>query len=172
MDRGLVHIYYGEGKGKTTAAIGLTIRALGAGMKVLFCQFLKGRDTSEINILSALNGIDILRAPSPKKFTFQMNTEELTSLKEDNNNTLDQIIRLASMYDMVVLDEGIGAYSKNLLDSDKLLEFIDSKPLCEIVLTGRGPDEDLLSRGDYISKIVKTCHPYDKGIPSRVGIER
>ncbi|MEG1415671.1 MAG: cob(I)yrinic acid a,c-diamide adenosyltransferase [Clostridium sp.] len=172
MNRGLIHIYHGDGKGKTTAAIGLTIRCLGAGFKVLFCQFLKGQDTSEMNILLSLDGIDVKRAPSPKKFTFQMNSEELERLREDNNRFLDDIINNLQGYNMLVLDEVIGAYNKNLLDRERLLELLDSKRNCEIVLTGRDPDNELISRGDYVSEIKKIKHPYDKGIPSRIGIER
>ncbi|MEF9952081.1 MAG: cob(I)yrinic acid a,c-diamide adenosyltransferase [Clostridium sp.] len=172
MNRGLIHIYYGEGKGKTTSAIGLTIRGLGAGYRVLFCQFLKGQDTSEMNILKNLNNLDILRAPSPKKFTFQMDDNELNILRGDNNATLEKIIAASKDYNMVVLDEAIGAYDKGLLDREKLLDFLDSNSQCEIVLTGRGASSELLSRGDYISEIHKINHPYDRGIPSRVGIER
>ncbi|KMT21848.1 cob(I)yrinic acid a,c-diamide adenosyltransferase [Clostridium cylindrosporum] len=176
MERqGLVHIYCGDGKGKTTASIGLIIRALGSGMKVVFLQFLKNSPTSELNILSYLDNLTILRGKQGNVFSFSMTDEEKRLSTEIHNNNLKRAIEIAMSLqcDMLVLDEVIGAYNRNLVDKDMLLEFLDRKPsTLEVVLTGRGPDANLTDRADYISEIKKIKHPFDMGISARVGIER
>ena len=148
MERGLIHIYCGDGKGKTTAAIGLSVRAAGSGMRVLFVQFLKKAETSELNILTKLPQITVLR-PS-----------------EDESWTDTQA-------DLLVLDEAIGAYNRGAIDRTKLLAFLKHKPeSLEVEMTGRNPPGELIDLADYVSEIKKIKHPFDSGIRARTGIEK
>ena len=102
--KGLVHIYCGDGKGKTTTSVGLTIRAAGSGKKVLFYQFLKDNSSSERNILEKVPGITLVRGREMQKFTFQMNEQELDELRIYNNEMLDKLFEMAKDYDMLVMD--------------------------------------------------------------------
>ena len=171
--RGLIHLYCGDGKGKTTCSMGLSIRAAGSGKKILLHQFLKSNDSSELNILKTLANVTILPSIPTKKWTFQMNEEELEALHRQNDSMLDQIMAMAADYDMIVLDESLYAMDKNLLTEEKMLTFMKEKPASlELVLTGRNPSQAVQDQADYISEICKRKHPFDKGIASRVGIEK
>lgn len=170
--RGLVHIYCGDGKGKTTTSVGLTVRAAGSGKKVLFHQFLKDNSSSERAILDKQPGITIIPGREMQKFTFQMNAEELNELREYNNAMLDKLFEMAKDYDMLVMDESVYSIDKDLLDEEKLIKHLEEKPFSlEVVLTGRNPSQALMDHADYISEIKKVKHPFDKGISSRMGIE-
>lgn len=171
--QGLIHIYHGEGKGKTTAAVGLCIRALGRGQRVLFVQFLKAWDSGELHILSQLNHIQILRGKPSGKFTFQMNAAEKAECLQAHNKLWAEIAEhLQQSVDLLVLDEILGAYSHNLLDKAQILDFLQNKPpQLEVVMTGRNPAPELLELADYISEIKKIRHPFDKGVSARVGVE-
>ena len=170
--KGLNHIYCGDGKGKTTAAMGLAVRAAGNGLRVLILQFLKNGKTGELASLEQLENITVLRGKGGMKFTFKMNEEDKAETLRVHTENLQTVIEQAEGYDLVVLDEAIGACGCGLLDIQQLLRFLDSKPeKLEVVLTGRNPAQALLDRADYISEIKKIRHPYDKGIPARKGIE-
>ena len=161
----MLHIYYGNGKGKTTAAVGLAVRAAGSGMKTAFIQFLKNGTSSEITSLRSL-GIRVNSAVSCTKFTFQMN--------EEHNALIDEAAALVGDgFQLLVLDEFIGAYGKLLLDRDKAAELLDKaeRAGCEIVLTGRDPAPELTERADYLTEMCAVRHPYEKGIAARIGIE-
>ncbi len=169
----MLHIYYGNGKGKTTAAVGLAVRAAGSGMKTAFIQFLKYGTSSEITSRRSL-GIRVSSAVSCTKFTFQMNEEELRQLKEEHNALIDEAAALVGEgLQLLVLDEFIGAYGKLLLDRDKAAELLDKaeRAGCEIVLTGRDPAPELTERADYLTEMCAVRHPYEKGIAARIGIE-
>ena len=170
--KGLVHIYCGDGKGKTTTSVGLTVRAAGSGKKVLFYQFLKDNSSSERAILDKQSGITIIPGKEMQKFTFQMNAEELNELREYNNDMLDKLFEMAKDYDMLVMDESVYSIDKDLLDEEKLIKHLEEKPFSlEVVLTGRNPSQALMEHADYISEIKKVKHPFDKGVSSRMGIE-
>lgn len=172
---GLIHIYCGDGKGKTTAALGLSIRAAGAGFKVFILQFLKNRDTSELDSLRLIPNIEIIRGKESNLFTFSMTEEQKIKSKEIHIKNFEIAKRIAfnGECDVLVLDEVIGAYNRNLLDREDLLNFLDNKPEnLEVIMTGRNPDEELIKRADYVSEIQKIKHPFDKGIGSRKGIEK
>lgn len=173
--KGLIHIYCGDGKGKTTASIGLIIRALGSGMKVIFLQMLKNSPTSELKTLESLEGLTVLRGKAGKLFTFSMTEEERKLSREIHNDNLKNAIEKikSENVDMLVIDECIGAYNMDLVDKKLLLDFIDNKPEhLEVVLTGRNPSEELINRAHYVSEIKKIKHPYDIGIVAREGIEK
>lgn len=170
--KGLVHIYCGDGKGKTTTSVGLTIRAAGSGKKVLFYQFLKDNSSSERNILEKVPGITLVRGREMQKFTFQMNEQELDELRIYNNEMLDKLFEMAKDYDMLVMDESVYAIKSNLLDEEKLITHLEEKPVgLEVVLAGRNPSQKLMDHADYVSEIQKVKHPFDHGVSSRVGIE-
>lgn len=170
---GCVHIYCGNGKGKTTCGMGLTIRAAGSGKKVLLHQFLKGNDSSERKILEGIPNITVVPGIPQKKFTFSMNEEELNALREQNNKMFDYLASVAGEYDMLVMDEAVYALSEGLLSEDKVIAFLENRPAgLEVVMMGRNPSERLMEHADYVSEINKVKHPFDRGLSSRIGIER
>lgn len=174
-DGGLIHIYCGDGKGKTTAAIGLAVRCLGHGNHVLFVQFLKSRVTGELKTLSMLPNIDIMRGKETKKFTFQMNDEEKAEVKLEHLTLFSEVKRrcIDENPDLLILDEVIGACNTGVFDKDVLIEFLKSKPQeLEVVLTGRNPASEFIELADYVSEICKRKHPFNRGIPARTGVER
>ncbi len=171
---GLIHIYCGDGKGKTTAAVGLGVRAAGCGMKVLMLQFLKNPISSEFIALKNIPEITVVNCNLNSKFTFQMNKDELKALCKANNEMLNDAIKSIDdgKYDMLILDEVLDAYNIEVIDKNALEEFIKNKPKSlELVLTGRNPSETMKECADYISFIEKKKHPFDKGISARKGIE-
>ena len=173
-DLGLVHIYCGEGKGKTTCSVGLTVRACGYGLHVLFMQFLKSGASSELKILRELPGIEVLGTKPIKKFSFQMTEEEKAETRAVSQKEVEDMLQMIQNdhYDMVVLDEALGAIEAGLLDGQVIVDFLKDRPeKLEVVLTGRYPTPELEELADYVSRIDKVKHPYDKGIPARAGIE-
>jgi len=173
---GLVHIYTGEGKGKTTAAIGLGIRACGRGLKVLMAQFLKGTETGEIPALKRLEpGFTLYRADcSFSKFTWEMSPEELKKAGEIQNGIFQYMKKAAfsGEWDVIILDEIMAAVNQKFLSKDEVIEFIRNKPdNVELVLTGRDAPAEFIELADYVSEISAVKHPMDKGIFAREGIE-
>ena len=153
----MLHVYYGDGKGKTTAAIGLAVRALGCGQTVCLVQFLKGRGTGEVDFLEKTPGITILRGKTASCFTFQMNEAQKAECAQ----------RQAEIF-----DEGLDAVRLGFLPEDALRELTRQTALAaEVVVTGRGPAPWLLEAADYVTHMVKEKHPYDRGISARRGVE-
>lgn len=172
---GLVHIYCGDGKGKTTAAVGLAVRCAGRGNKVLLVQFLKSRDSGELYSLAKLPDIEVMRGKESKKFTFQMNEEEKHALLIEHNKMFEQVLAKIKNggYSLLILDEVIGALNAKVFEMQKLTEFLRHKPEnLEVVLTGRNPAPELVEIADYVSEMRKVKHPMDKGIMAREGIEK
>ncbi len=173
--KGLTHIYTGDGKGKTTAAIGLGVRACGRGLKVLMVQFLKGTPTGEMFSLKALEpGFVLYRGTQTTKFTWEMNEEEKVQAAAEQQRIFEfaQNAAIKGKCDLLILDEVLGAVSSGMLEEDCLLEFVKNKPNgLELVLTGRGAMPELVGQADYVSEIHAVRHPADKGINGRKGIE-
>ncbi len=172
---GLIHMYCGDGKGKTTAAVGLAVRCAGRGNKVLLVQFLKSRDSGELYSLAKLPDIEIMRGKESKKFTFQMNEEEKHALLIEHNKMFEQVLAKIKNggYSLLILDEVIGALNAKVFEMPKLIEFLRHKPEnLEVVLTGRNPAPELVEIADYVSEMRKVKHPMDKGIMAREGIEK
>lgn len=173
--KGLVHIYTGDGKGKTTAAVGLGVRACGRGLRVLMVQFLKGAETGEIHSLKMLEpGFVLHRAEEIKKFTWNMNEAELRRAAEIQQGILNYAAdaSLTGNWDIIILDEVMGALATGMLKLGDIIRFIEEKPGgLELVLTGRNAPPELLALADYISEIKALRHPMEKGIPARIGIE-
>lgn len=173
--KGLVHIYCGDGKGKTTCGMGLCIRAAGAGLKVLIFQFMKDNSTSERNVMDQVSGITLLKGPNQEKFSFQMTREEKEEHRLFYSQKLEWIFRKASReaYDILFLDEVLYAIRAGLLPEEELLEKLDHRPEgLEVILTGQGLSEELLRRADYVTEMKKIKHPFDRGVIARIGIER
>lgn len=174
MKKGLIHIYCGDGKGKTTCAIGLSVRAAGSGMKVLVARFLKTEKSGELNSLAQIDNIDVL--PSEKNFgwSFQMTDQEKENARKTCSELLTSAFKTAISggYDLLVLDEIIATNNLNFVNENVLLDYLKGKPAnLEVVMTGREPTENLLKVADYVSVINKEKHPYDKGVNARKGIE-
>lgn len=173
--KGLIHIYTGDGKGKTTAAIGLGIRACGRGFKVLMVQFLKGADTGEIYTLKRLEPDFLLyKGIELRKFTWNMNEEELREAARVQQDIFNYAVDAAMCggWDMVILDEILGAVGTGMVDIKDVMRFIEEKPdNFELVLTGRNAPSELVELADYVSEIKAVKHPMEKGIPARRGIE-
>ncbi len=171
---GLVHIYCGDGKGKTTASLGLALRASGCGMKVLILQFLKGYDSSELFSLNKLDNVYLLKAQDNNKFVFQMSELEKLELFENQTKRLKECINKVKEenFDLLILDEILGALETNSVDEDILKKFILNKPKnLELVLTGRHADKFYIDNADYVSRISAEKHPFNQGVKARKGIE-
>lgn len=172
---GLIHLYEGDGKGKTTAAVGLSVRCAGNGGSVLFTQFLKDGTSGEISVLKKIPQITVFSATEKFGFTFRMTEEEKKAAVAYYTNYLKEIGQLVRKehYDLLVLDEAVGACSSGMIKEEELLSFLDHRPDgLEVVLTGRNPSAALRERSDYDSEIRKEKHPFDRGITGRDGIER
>lgn len=172
---GLIHIYCGDGKGKTTAGMGLCMRAAGCGCKVLLYQFMKNNRTNERKILEKVENVTIIDGLEEEKFSFRMTEEEKAQRRIFYAQQLKAVTDKAAAeeYDVLFLDEVIYTIGAGLLDEQPLLDFLDHKPEhLEVILTGQGPDEELVRRADYVSEICMRKHPFQKGMPARDGIER
>ena len=174
MMEGLVQIYTGNGKGKTTAALGLGIRAYGCGLKVLLVRFLKGSNSGELELLQTLGTNFEVRSSNTNKFTNNMNAEELGDTKQAQQELLDYVMAvcLRGEKDLIILDEVMAAIHHDFLALKTVTQFIQEKPNnVELVLTGRNAPPELIALADYVSEIQAVKHPFTKGIPARCGIE-
>ena len=174
----MIHLYTGDGKGKTTAAIGLFIRAAGWDQQVCFAQFMKGNDTGELHLLKSLPGVTILRSEKNFGFYSSMSESDKEELIEIHNRILDRILELVERRNcqLVILDEITYPVNWGLLDIEKLkrlLAFgkqgVDQET--ELVLTGRSAQDFLSDMADYGTEMRCVRHPYEKGTGARKGIE-
>lgn len=169
-----IHIYCGDGKGKTTAAAGLAVRAAGWGKRVLITRFLKTDNSGEVKSLGRLPEITV--TPCERSFGFfsKMSEEQKAEAEVYYSllleNTLDQAAK--GVVDLLILDEILAVCNFGLVKEKRVLEFLISRPeALEVVLTGRNPSEQLMEAADYVSEIKKIKHPYDRGLMARRGIE-
>ena len=173
LERGLVQVYTGNGKGKTTAAVGQAVRARGRGLNVYVIQFLKKYDSSGEQVALRELGVDIKCFGG--NYAFQRLTQkEVKIAKEFFEKIIDEIANEIEQkhYDLVILDEVNLLIRGNLLDKERLVEFIKNKPRnTELILTGRGADKEIIELADLVTRCVKIKHPYDKKIKARLGIE-
>ncbi len=168
MEQGLVHLYWGEGKGKTTAAMGLALRALGRGLCVQVVQFLKSGESGELEPLRRL-GAEV-HSGACEKFVFQMSRQERQAVREAHNAAL--MAALKSPCDLLVLDEACAASQLELVDDVLLKRAVLERPQgCEVVLTGRDPAQWMQNAADYSIEMRCHKHPFERGIPAREGIE-
>ncbi|HWR24534.1 MAG TPA: cob(I)yrinic acid a,c-diamide adenosyltransferase [Feifaniaceae bacterium] len=175
MKRGLTHVYYGDGKGKTTAALGLGLRAWGAGLRVVLVQFLKDFPTGELKALEALEGFAVLRGKAPGKlFSRDMSGEEKRLTKAVHDANLERAAALVNegKCDLLILDEALDALRLGLLEETVFRRLVCEKPEgLELVVTGHAAEGWVLEHADYVTELIKRKHPYDKGVPARKGIE-
>ena len=174
-DKGLTHIYYGDGKGKTTAALGLALRAAGCGKAVVIVQFLKDWNCGELSSLALLPNVTIFRGKaSGGVFVRDMSEEQKAETKNIHDDNLRKALELQKngLCDLLILDEAIDAYKLGVLDAGLFESLLDEKPdALELVVTGHDADARLLEWADYVTEMVKRKHPYDLGVAARRGIE-
>ena len=178
MEKGFVHIYTGDGKGKTTAAFGLALRAAGHGARVLIYQFLKpsSLDLGERGALKkGIEGITVKALDEPwDMFETMGNTPALDRVKKAISRTLREIETAAheKYYDVIILDEIVFCYSRELVSLDDIRRVIEHREKgVEIVLTGRGATKKLIDMADLVTEMVPIKHPFEKGVQARKGIE-
>lgn len=170
----MIHLYTGEGKGKTTAAMGLALRMAGRGRKVMIAQFLKSSNSGERFALAKLPGICLLDVPEKVKFTFQMDEQDRREAAARFEGLLSDCERglKNGSADLVVLDEVCAAVNAGLLNEGQVTALMDQYGRkAELVLTGRNPVQAFLDRADYVTEMKAVRHPYEKGISAREGVE-
>lgn len=169
MDKGLMHLYWGDGKGKTTAAMGLAVRALGQGFKVTVVQFLKSGTSGELESLRTL-GATVYSGKMGNHFFSKMSPEEQSENRKLYLSFLNKIMESTS--DLLIMDEACGAWEYDLVDRDLLRRVVECRPAGqEMVLTGRHPADWMIDQADYITEMRCHRHPYEQGIVARKGVE-
>lgn len=170
LEVGYVHVYTGNGKGKTTAALGLTLRALCAGKKVFIGQFIKGMNYSELKIVDYFKEVEIVQF-GKNCFINGKPTEEDIRLAEEGLKKSKEAI-FSGKYDIVILDEINVALHYGLLKLEDVLDIIHHKPTStELILTGRYAPKEIIDTADLVTEMVEVKHYYSKGILARLGIE-
>ena len=170
--RGYVQVYTGDGKGKTTAAIGLAVRAVGAGLKVFLGQFVKGMDYSELKSLERFASQMKVKQYGRAEFVHNEPKEADFAAARSGYEEIKGIIK-SGQYDLVILDEANIAVYFKLLSVEDLLALIDEKPeSVELVFTGRKADPKLIERADLVTEMKEIKHYYSEGLLARKGIEK
>ena len=168
----MLHIYCGDGKGKTTCAMGLAARSAGHGRRVVIAQFLKSGNSGERVTLGALPNVTCLPVPETMKFVFTMNEQEKAETRAQMTGDFLHAAELAKEADLLVLDELCSAISTGMVSLEEVLAFLDDCPEgLEVVITGRDPAPELQERADYITEMRKIKHPFDRGVSAREAIE-
>ncbi|GAA0085100.1 cob(I)yrinic acid a,c-diamide adenosyltransferase [Clostridium sp. MB05] len=175
LDKGLVQVYTGNGKGKTTAAIGQGMRAYGNGLKIYMLQFLKGGPTGELKTIDELGeNFELFRFEKPRDFVWNLNEKEKEELKleikEGYKFILDTIRN--NKCDVLIIDEIMGVLYNKFLTVEEVLYIIDNKPTnMELILTGRDIPEEILRKSDLVTEMKCIKHYFEKGVDARKGIE-
>jgi cob(I)alamin adenosyltransferase len=170
LDKGYVQIYTGDGKGKTTAAIGLATRMAGAGGKVFIVRFMKGRPSSEYEALGKLDNVQFESFGSTN-FVYDVPAHEDGAMAMDGLARAEAVI-CGGDYDLVILDEINNALDLELVPCTEVERLIRQKPAhVELVLTGRAAKPSILELADLVTEMTCIRHYYDSGVPSRKGIE-
>ncbi|SET48090.1 cob(I)alamin adenosyltransferase [[Clostridium] aminophilum] len=193
---GLVHLYCGDGKGKSTAAAGLALRMAGCGKQAVICRFLKNDCSGEAEALSRTENVVVIPAAGDFGFTWNMTPEVKAEAARANRSmfrnaveTVDSLLQKVDRSEnavddaltgrddlsaevLLVLDEACAAVNTGMIPLEELTGFLDRRPAgLEVVLTGRNPAEELVVRADYMTEFRKRKHPYDRGIRARNGVE-
>ncbi len=172
--KGLIHIYTGDGKGKTTAAIGLAVRAVGAGKRVLFIQFFKedGVRSGELEFFrKTASSIELIRSNCRHPMFTKARTDR-AAVEKALRETFDAARARARDFDLLVLDEIMPAINGGWIAFDELVTFLERRPEgLEVVLTGRDALPELVKMADYVTEMLKIKHPFDAGTGAREGIE-
>jgi cob(I)alamin adenosyltransferase len=171
LKKGYIHVYTGSGKGKTTAAIGLGIRATGDGLRVLMIQFMKGRRYSELDALEQVKNFQVLQFGRDEFVSKQKPEQVDIDLARKGFAYAKEAVQKGT-YDVIILDELNVAVDYGLIALDDVLHLLDDKPeSLELVLTGRCASPEIIKHADVVSEILEIKHPYQKGVLSRKGID-
>ena len=171
MEKGYIHVYTGPGKGKTTAALGLGLRAAGAGLKVHMIQFMKGRRYSELDVIENLDNFTFSQH-GRDEFVSKKNPEQvdIDLAQEGFAQAKDAILK--SKYDLLILDELNVVVDFNLVKIDDVIKIIEQKPeKLELVLTGRYAHPEIIKIADLVTEMLEIKHPYQQGVNARKGID-
>ena len=169
MDKGQVHLYWGDGKGKTTAAMGLALRALGRGKTVVILEFLKDGSSGELEPLGRL-GARVLAGKTGKTFVSRMEKAEREQVARRSEELLRQA--MGGSWDLMILDELCGARQMDVVPEALARKAVLERPEGrEVVITGRRPEDWMLEAADYVTEMRCHRHPYHRGLEAREGIE-
>ncbi len=168
----MIQIYYGEGKGKTCAAIGAAVRAAGAGMNVQICQFMKGNESGELSILKGLKQIRVTRLSKPYPFLSEMNEAIKKEISREHDALLGRLMEIPDDGNtMMVLDELTYPVKYHLINEELVRRFLETKRETEVIITGRDPWDAAMAQAACITEFRKIKHHYDLGVPAKKGIE-
>lgn len=171
MKKGFIQIYTGDGKGKTTAALGLALRAVGSGLSVLIVQFLKGREQGEIRAAEMMDKLRIVQSGA-EEFVNETNPSAEDVELARRGVAIARKALMSNEYDLVILDEVNIAVQLGIIGIQDVLTLIDCKPSpVELVLTGRGAPPEFIEKADLVTEMRNIKHYHDRGIESREGIE-
>lgn len=175
LNKGYIQIYTGNGKGKTTAAVGLATRAAGNKFRVCMVQFLKSGVTGELESAKLMAPyFTIHRFERPRGFFWTLNDQEKLELKEDIQEAYKFCIKQLEEgnCDILIMDEIMGTLSNGLITEEQLIELIDKKPDdVELIMTGRNVPESIMQRANLVTEMKDIKHYFNEGVPARKGIE-
>ena len=175
LQKGYVAVYTGDGKGKTTAAVGQAVRSAGNGLKVYMVQFLKTDNTGELETAKNIGeNFKIFRFQKQEGFFWTLNEEEKEIVRREVNKALEFVKGVIdnNRCDVLILDEIMGVIKNNLIKTDQVIELIDKKPeTMELILTGRDAPESIIDKADLVTEMKKIKHYIEKGVYAREGIE-
>lgn len=175
LEKGLIQVYTGDGKGKTTAALGQGLRSCGRGLKVCMVQFLKGGDTGELHSVEKLHPLfEIFRFEKERGFFWTLSEEEKRELKEDIDRGFEFIKKVIANKecDILIIDELLGVLSNRLLEVNEVVELLKTKPdSIEIIITGRNAPKEIIDAADLVTEMKEIKHYFKNGVHAREGIE-
>lgn len=175
LNEGFVQIYTGNGKGKTTAAIGQGMRAYGNGLKVIMVQFLKSGRTGELNTVDELGeNFEIFRFEKRRGFVWTLTKEEKEEVKKEVKAAYNFIIDILEncKCDMLIIDEVMGVLKNEFLSVEEVIELIDKKAKnVELIMTGRNVPKEIVDRANLVTEMKEIKHYYKEGVPARKGVE-
>ncbi len=170
--KGYIQVYTGNGKGKTTAVFGLSMRAMGAGCKVFIVQFLKQGNYSEIKAMKKFSDQITIEQYGLGKFIKGKPSDEDLKAGQKAYNRINEILKKGE-HDLVIIEEGNVAVMFNIISEKNLLDLMDMKPdNVELVITGRGATPAVIEKADLVTEMVEVKHYFTKGVMARVGIEK
>jgi cob(I)alamin adenosyltransferase len=172
LERGLVQVYTGNGKGKTSAAFGLAVRAIGRGLKVYIIQFIKGGfDYGELHIIAKLPNLTLKAFGRGKFVTTKPPEKEDVELAQEALQLAKEVVQNGK-YDIVILDEINVALNLKLIRLEEVMKLLKSKPRnVELVLTGRNVPDEVIEAADLVTEMKEVKHPFNRGFQARKGIE-
>lgn len=172
MKKGYVQVYTGDGKGKTTAALGLALRAAGAGLKVYIGQFMKTGAYSEIRALKRFSDLITIEQYGTGRFVkIPPEPEDIAAARSGLKKAINALG--SGRYGLIILEEANVAVNMGLFSIEELLNFIEGKPeAVEVVITGRGARPEIIDRADLVTEMKNVKHYFDKGVTARIGIEK